>query len=312
MLSSQGLTTPEQDTRYRLMYGDLRYEEFHRAALRAKMNAPVGSTLCALRIEELWSLARERGVRQRDWSPFMRSLRFDSARTTETAASFPAPPPFTGGLQKALLAAADADAVLKDLSNRVDAPVEVSEADDTAATAASPNAATTPNAAQFHAGLAAALSQLPTPKLVPTPSSAGRAVLSPLAPNAMNATSAALDAKLEATPPAHEATSPSDSIECALEYSKVEVPLVSPAMGPSPTLLHTRAHLAAVLGGLEDELRKSELEATLGPEHAATARREQSKLVAHGPPGWLIALANVFCVPCVAVSPHAEIGGRDF
>ena len=83
-------------------------------------------------------------------------------------------------------------------------------------------------------------------------------------------------------------------------------------MQPSPTLLHTRAHLAAVLGGLEDELRKSELEATLGPEHAATARREQSKLVAHGPPRWLIALANVFCVPCVAVPPHAEIGGRDF
>ena len=98
------------------MYGDLSYEEFHRFALRAKLYAPASSCLSSLRIEELWALAQTAQVRQRDWSPFLRKLEFEQAgQEAAIVASFPPPPPFAGGLQRALAAVAvSADEEVRD------------------------------------------------------------------------------------------------------------------------------------------------------------------------------------------------------
>ena len=308
------LCTPEQDTRYHQMYGDLRFEEFHRAALRAKMNAPVGSMLCSLRIEELWSLARERAVRQRDWSPFMRSLSFNSSSPPKL--TFPAPPPFNGGLHKALAAAAEAEHTVSSMVAASKEAATEEEEDATAVTSASPNAATTPNAAAFLSGLATAIAQLPTPS-----SSSRRTVLSPLTPHDANkpveapaglpkpsmaavaedATSHTAQHQGSCAAAAVESNNPSSVVE------KLQAPGASPAVDPSPTLLHARVHLSAVLGGLEDELRKAELEAALGTAQGAEAWRAQGRLV-RSQPGWVIALANLFCIPCVAgVSPLVSL-----
>lgn len=61
----------------------LRREEFQRFALRAKVAAPSRSRIHGLQIDDLWQIAEERQVRQRDWSPFLRALAEESADSAD-------------------------------------------------------------------------------------------------------------------------------------------------------------------------------------------------------------------------------------
>ena len=81
-------------------------EEWHRYCLRRKLAAPPGSALHTVSIDELWAEAQLRGVRQRDWSPFLSGHQHGGGGVEEQSskppsaaaapASFPTPPPFGG------------------------------------------------------------------------------------------------------------------------------------------------------------------------------------------------------------------------
>ena len=82
----------------RRRYGEtIRFEEFHRIALRAKLNADAGCALQRMRIDELYDLAQDRGVKPQEWSPFLRTLQYEEAATsppghTQALSPLPASP----------------------------------------------------------------------------------------------------------------------------------------------------------------------------------------------------------------------------
>ena len=311
------------------MYGDLSYEEFHRAALRAKLDAPAGSTLCSMRIEELWSLARQRQVRQRDWSPFMHELQMES-RSDRIAStpSFPPPPRSQGGLFKALAAAADEELAGHNAAGAASAAAGESTPQSSGAAEENALVSPTPSAAFFAAGLEKAISQLPTPPAV-------RAVLSPLPQNLprnhhvsekLDLVTCSLQLNLACdhttltsplsgtanTPSTVDAAEPAACGSTATEGCALGFPSPPAQISlTSPTLDHARTHLAAVLGGLRNELKAAELNAIIGVQQAAVARHEQNKLVCRksGPPGWLIAIAHCFCLPLAAPASRLEWSG---
>lgn len=108
--TAASIASPSVDP-YRHKYGErIDRDEFHRYFLRAKMNAPAGSTLTTMRIDELYDLATERQVRQRDWSPFVRHLQRGELMPARAEAeehlppAFPTPPPFGGAATRAAAA----------------------------------------------------------------------------------------------------------------------------------------------------------------------------------------------------------------
>ena len=70
----------------------LKYAEFHRYALRAKMAASPSSRLARLRIDELWELASSLHLRPRQWSPFLKeqARRESASRIPAGGSDFPA------------------------------------------------------------------------------------------------------------------------------------------------------------------------------------------------------------------------------
>ena len=70
----------------------LKYAEFHRYALRAKMAASPSSHLARLRIDELWELASSLHLKPRQWSPFLKeqARRESASRIPAGGSDFPA------------------------------------------------------------------------------------------------------------------------------------------------------------------------------------------------------------------------------
>lgn len=197
------LTPPSASALSRSKYGaNIEFEEFHRLALRLKVNASPGSCLGQMRIEEMWALVREQQVRQRDWSPFIRGLKGGDKRhearqrqqerqplhdvaNVSDPCSWPAPPPFGGIRQVAEPAGTMSAAASRppDMLGAVVAalpspPAAVASSASAAgsvagSTAASSAASADPDPAEaadeFMSAVHAALSSLPSlPPLTPT------------------------------------------------------------------------------------------------------------------------------------------------